>query len=298
MNKKIPYLLAAFIVPIMATAAPATPLNGVAETPEEQETIHAFPREKDKKGKKEKENKDNKRGKDKKGDKSKERESGGEEQPHILSPAEIQARLEATVREKDLELAQLKQLVADQQAELAENDSLLADKEVQLAESLQQLGECANRLDDYEKKIIAYVQYQVFQPYDPYAIESLAVPAFSTMKGRERYDKYHDRYDRVVNYRADLLELHNTLKEITSKGGLMGTEGLIQTDSKKAFERITHLNSYLAYQKTFGASRPKPVYLAFADRALAILNSQPYGERRKKIQDLEKELAQTLGTNQ
>lgn len=178
------------------------------------------------------------------------------------------------------ELADLRQMLADQQAELAAKDSLLADQ--------------STRLDNYEVLIVKYVQEEVFRPCNTYVIEKLAIPAFTSMQGRERYEKYKGRMERVANYNSDLRELDATLTRITEKGRLRGTESLVQADSREAIDRITSLPAYKDYQQTYGASRPKPVFLDFADRALAILKSQPFEKRREKILALEAELAQTL----
>ena len=68
----------------------------------------------------------------------------------------------------------------------------------------QQLREKDEQIDKYLKKLISLASNFLFVPYEKYAVNDLAIPAFEAAKGTEYYDRYYIRLKLLKNYKSDI----------------------------------------------------------------------------------------------
>lgn len=63
---------------------------------------------------------------------------------------------------------------------------------------------CEARNDSMQRQLISIASNFLYVPYDAYAIDKLAIPAFNGTQGSPYFDKYKIRLELLQNYRGDV----------------------------------------------------------------------------------------------
>ncbi len=144
--------------------------------------------------------------------------------------------------------------------------------------------------DSLQRRLLSIASYYIYQPYNVYTINKIALPAFNATIGTPAYVKYQNRLVILQNYRADIDEIIEFIEK--AKEDMSDSSTTVRNENAKIC--LESLMSLPAYTRYVAYDDWKKTYLGGYLKSIMSLLEKPNDTTADKLDSLKIQLESVI----